>query len=81
MTHLFKLQCYHAILVGYGPAYPKFSQITNRQYLWKRFSDFFDFLQVVEATKICYFGLALSGIGSQPIRLSDVLKFKNSKTT
>ena len=54
-------------------------QITNRQYFWK--SDFFDFLQVVEATKICYFGLALSGIGSQPIRLSDVLKFKNSKTT
>ena len=81
VTHLFKLQCHHAILVGYGPASPKFSQITNRQYFWKRFSDFFDFLQVVEATKICYFGLALSGIGSQPIRLSDVLKFKNSKTT
>ena len=34
----------------------------------------------IEATKICYFGLALSGIGSQPTRLSDVLNLKNLKT-
>ena len=34
----------------------------------------------IEATKICYFGLALSGIGCQPIRLSDVLNLKNLKT-
>ena len=34
----------------------------------------------IEATKICYFGLALSGIGSQPTRLSDVLNLKNVKT-
>ena len=33
----------------------------------------------IEATKICYFGLALSGIGSQPTRLSDVLNLKNLK--
>ena len=33
-THLWKLQCYHATLVGYGPACPKFSEITNWQYLW-----------------------------------------------
>ena len=33
----------------------------------------------IEATKICYFGLVLSGIASQPIRLSDVLNLKNSK--
>ena len=26
----------------------------------------------IKATKICYFGLALSGIGSQPTRLSDI---------
>ena len=34
----------------------------------------------IEATKICYFGLALSGIGSQPTRLSDVLNLRNLKT-
>ena len=34
----------------------------------------------IEATKICYFGLALSGIGSQSTRLSDVLNLKNLKT-
>ena len=34
----------------------------------------------IEATKICYFGLPLSGIGSEPIRLSDVLDLKNLKT-
>ena len=32
-----------------------------------------------EATKICYFGLALSGIGSQSTRLSDILNLKNLK--
>ena len=42
-----KLQCYHVILVGYGPACPKFSEATNHQYLWKGLSDFADFLQVV----------------------------------
>ena len=34
----------------------------------------------IEANKICYFGLALSGISSQPTRLSDVLNLKNLKT-
>ena len=34
----------------------------------------------IEATKICYFGLALSGIGSQPTRLSDLSNLKNLKT-
>ena len=46
VPHLWKLQCYHAVLVGYGPAYPKFSEI-NCQYLRKVFSDFVDFLLVV----------------------------------
>ena len=32
------------------------------------------------STKICYFGLVLSGIGSQQTRLSDVLNLKNLKT-
>ena len=34
----------------------------------------------IEATKTCYFGLALSGIGSQSTRLSDILNLKNLKT-
>ena len=34
----------------------------------------------IETTKICYSGLAISGIGSQPTRLSDVLNLKNLKT-
>ena len=42
-----KLQCYHVVLVGYGPVYLKFSEITNGQYLWKELSDFADFLDVV----------------------------------
>ena len=88
VTYPWKLHCYHVVLVGYGPVFPKFSEITNWQYLWKGLSDFVGFLHVVicillislEATIICYFGLALSGIGSQPIRLSDVLNLKNMKT-
>ena len=35
VTHLWKLQCYHIVLIGYCPACPKFSEITNRQYPWK----------------------------------------------
>ena len=42
-----KLQCYHVVLVGYGPACPKFSEITHCQYLWRGLSDFVDFLHVV----------------------------------
>ena len=88
VTHQWKLQCYHVVLVGYAPACPKLSETTNHQYLWKRSSDFVDFLQVVVCLlldihcsyKICYFGQALSGIASQPIRLSDVLNLKNSRT-
>ena len=34
-------------LLRYGPACLKFSEITNRQYLWKGFSDFVDFLHAV----------------------------------
>ena len=47
VTHLWKLQCYHAILFGCGPAYPTISEITNRQYLCKGFSDFVDFFNLV----------------------------------
>ena len=36
VTHLWKLHCYHVVLVGYGPVCPKFSKITNHQSLWKR---------------------------------------------
>ena len=35
----------------------------------------------IEVTKICYFKLALSGIGPQTNRLSDVSNLKNLKTT
>ena len=34
----------------------------------------------IESTKIYYFGLPSSGIVSQPIRLSDVLKLKKLKS-
>ena len=47
VTHPWKLQYYHVVLVGYGLACPKFSEIKNRQYLWKGLSDFADFLHVV----------------------------------
>ena len=50
VTDPWKLQCYHVILVGYGPECPKFSETTNHQYLWKGLSDFVDFLQVVICT-------------------------------
>ena len=46
-TQSCKLQCYHVVLVGYGPACPKFSEATNHQYLWKWSCDFVDFLLVV----------------------------------
>ena len=82
-----KLQCYPVVLVWYGPACPNFSEATNHQYIWKGSCDFVDFLQVVicimlisiEATKICCFGQALSGIASHSIRLSDVLNLKKLK--
>ena len=84
VTQSWKLQCYHVILVGYGPACPKFSEATNHQYLWKGCSDFVDFLQVVICIlldihwsyKNVLFWAALSGIASQPFRLSDVLNRK-----
>ena len=44
VTHPWKLQCFS---VGYGPACPKFSEITNHQYLWKELSDFVIFLHIV----------------------------------
>ena len=44
---VWKVQCYHVVLVGYGSACPKFSEATNHQYLWKGSSDFVDFLQIV----------------------------------
>ena len=47
VTHPWKLQCYHVVLVGYGLACSKLSEATNRQFLWKGLSDFVDFLQVV----------------------------------
>ena len=47
VTHPWKLQFFHVVLVGYGPACPKFSEATNQQHLWKGCSDFVDFLQVV----------------------------------
>ena len=34
----------------------------------------------IEATKTCYYWLALSGVGSQPIKLPDVLNLKISIT-
>ena len=47
VTYLWKLQCYHVVLVGHGPVCPKFSETTNHQYLSKGLIDFVEFLQVV----------------------------------
>ena len=47
VTRPWKLQCYHVVLVGYGPACPKFREAINYQYLWKGSCDSVDFLQVV----------------------------------
>ena len=41
---------------------------------------YWDWWISIEATKMCYFGLALFDIGSQPTWLSDVLNLKNLKT-
>ena len=45
VSNPWKLQCYHVVLDG--AACPEFSEITNRQYLWKGLSDLVDFLHVV----------------------------------
>ena len=82
-----KLQSYYVILVGYRPACSKFSKATNQQYLRKGSLDFVHFLQVVIwilldihwSHKNGYFGLALSDIGSHPIRLLNALNLKNSQ--
>ena len=84
VTHPGKLKHYHVFLVAYVPACAKFFEITNHQYLWKGLSDFVDFcVQLfescrisIEATETYYFGLALSGMASQTIKLSDVLNLK-----
>ena len=77
VTHLWKLQCYYVVLVGYVPACSKFSERTNHQYLRIWLSDFVASCQIsIEATKICYFGLVLSSIVCQPIRLLDVFNLK-----
>ena len=47
VKHPGKLQCYHVVLVRYGLACAKFSEITNHYYLWKGLSDFVDLLHVV----------------------------------
>ena len=46
VTHLWKLQSYHAILFWYGTACQKFSEVANCQYLWEGLSDFLVFLHV-----------------------------------
>ena len=47
VTTPWKLQCYNVVLVGYGPASPKFFEATNHQHLWKGSCDFVDFFQLV----------------------------------
>ena len=47
VTHLWKLQRYHVVLDKYCPACPKFSEMTNCQYLLKWLSDFVCFLHIV----------------------------------
>ena len=82
------VQCDHVVLFGYGLPCPKFSETTNCQYLWKCLSDFVGFFACsclhlarypLTLQKICYFRLALSSIGSQPIGLSRCFKLKKLK--
>ena len=47
VTHPKKLQCCHVVLLWYGLACPKFSEMTNRKYLWKGLKDCVDFVHVV----------------------------------
>ena len=47
VTHPWKLQFCHEVLVGYGLACSKFSKGTFCQYLWKGLSGFVDFLHLV----------------------------------
>ena len=89
VTHIWKLQCHHTTLFGYGPACPKFSEIIDHQYLWKGVSDFVDFLHSVICIlldihwsyKNMLFCFGTVSHRLQPTRLSDVLKLKNLKTT
>ena len=48
VTHSWKVQCYHVVLVGYGPACPKFSEATSRQYFLKWSCAFADFSLVLK---------------------------------
>ena len=87
VTHPWKLQCCHVVLVGYGPACPKFSEIKSPTSLervkccWFFVCSYLYHVRYpLKLKKICYFGLALSGIGFQPIRFSDVWNLKRLKT-
>ena len=77
------LRCYHVVLGGYCPTCRKLSKKTNCQCLKKGLRHFVDFLRIVIYILLyihwSYFGLAVSDIGSQSIRLSDVLNLKSLK--
>ena len=77
VTHPQKLQHYNAALVRYGPAQPKFSKMTN-QYLVKGLTNFVDFSLIVIyiLLDIHWSNENMSRMGSQPVRLPDVLNFK-----
>ena len=77
------VRCYHVVLGGYCPTCQKLSKKTNCQCLKKGLRRFVDFLHIVFYILLyihwSYFGLAVSDIGSQSIRLSDVLNLKSLK--
>ena len=58
--HPWKPQCYHFVLVGFSLVCPKFSEKTNRQYLWKGLNDFLHFLHAVTCyafkKRLCHTG-------------------------
>ena len=56
------------------------AEISQKQQITNIFGKGWAILLIVCNLFFCYFGLALSGIASQPIRLSDVLNLKSSKT-
>ena len=80
-------QWYHVFLVGYGPTYPKFSEATNDQYLWKGSSDFADFFQLLICIllnihyplKLFWAGILRHSVSAnQIVRCFKLTNFKNS---
>ena len=78
VTHQWKLQCHHVILLGYGLACLKFSEATNHQCLWKGLCDFVDFgssyLHLLDIHWIYKNMLFWAGIVSQRLSTNQIVR-------